>query len=49
MSLRRKVNDEEIAHIKERLHIPENKRIILYVGRLVELKGIEYLLKPSTG
>lgn len=41
----RKVNDEEIAHLKERLNIPENKRIILYVGRLVALKGIEYLLE----
>ena len=41
----RKVDEEEIAHIKERLNIPENKRIILYVGRLVELKGIEYLLE----
>src|SRR3972149_8452107 len=41
----REVDEEEIAHIKERLNIPENKRIILYVGRLVELKGIEYLLE----
>lgn len=41
----RDVSDREIDLIKERLNIAKEKRIVLYVGRLIELKGLEYLLK----
>jgi len=41
------VRDEDYEHkknLKEKLSI-ENKKVILYVGRLVKQKGVEYLIK----
>lgn len=37
--------DDEIKLIRNKFSIPDTKKVILYVGRLVQLKGIEYLLK----
>jgi glycosyltransferase involved in cell wall biosynthesis len=37
-------NSENISKIKEKYGI-ENKKIILYVGRLIKRKGIEYLIQ----
>ena len=41
----KEVKDDGISIIKQRLGIPNDKKIVLYVGRLRELKGIEYLLE----
>ncbi len=41
----RSISEEEIKLLKEKLAIPDNKKNILYVGRLLKLKGIEYLLE----
>jgi len=41
----REIKEEEILAVRKRFEIPEDKKIVLYVGRLVELKGIEYLLE----
>lgn len=41
----RNVSEEEIKLIKRRFNISSGKKVVLYVGRLVELKGIEYLLE----
>jgi len=39
----RDIKDEEIESIKTKYNI--NKKVILYVGRLINLKGIEYFLE----
>ncbi|MGC9000840.1 glycosyltransferase family 4 protein [Caldisericum sp.] len=39
----RNIKDEEIEEIRRKYNI--NEKVILYVGRLVNLKGIEYLLE----
>jgi Glycosyltransferase len=41
----REVKDDEITLIKQKFNITKDKKIVLYVGRLTELKGIEYLLE----
>jgi glycosyltransferase involved in cell wall biosynthesis len=38
------VLESEIAFLKEDMHIPKNEKIILYVGRLTEVKGCFVLL-----
>ena len=40
----KEVNDEEIEKLKKDLNI-YGKKIVLYVGRLIKLKGLEYLLQ----
>jgi glycosyltransferase involved in cell wall biosynthesis len=40
----RKVHDEETEKLKKDLNI-YGKKVIIYVGRLVKLKGLEYLLQ----
>ncbi|MGD0749793.1 MAG: glycosyltransferase family 4 protein [Anaerolineales bacterium] len=40
----RAVTEEERAALKQKLNIPEEKKIILYLGRLEEAKGLSYLL-----
>jgi len=41
----RDVSEEEIKRLKMDLNIPYGKKVVLYVGRLVTLKGLEYLLQ----
>jgi len=41
----RNVDEEEIRDIKRKFNIPEEKKVILYVGRFKKLKGINYLLE----
>lgn len=36
---------EEKKHLKQQLFLPENNKIILYVGRLDEIKGLHILLE----
>jgi len=40
----REIREEEIENIKKELNIG-NKKVVLYVGRVIRLKGIEYLLE----
>jgi glycosyltransferase involved in cell wall biosynthesis len=40
----KKVEDDDTRALKERHNIPDGKIILLYVGRLLEIKGIQYLL-----
>lgn len=40
----RKVDKATVEALKEKLKIPQQKKVILYVGRLVKPKGLEYLL-----
>lgn len=39
-----KVDDQEIANLKKRLHI-EGKKVVLYVGRFITLKGVHTLIE----
>jgi glycosyltransferase involved in cell wall biosynthesis len=41
----KEVTEEEINKIRKSFNIARNKKVILYVGRLVEMKGITYLLE----
>jgi len=41
----RTILEDELIKIKKKLAIDETKKVILYVGRLIKLKGIEYLLE----
>jgi glycosyltransferase involved in cell wall biosynthesis len=41
----RPVTEEERTSLKQKLNVPEGKKIILYLGRLVEAKGLSYLLE----
>lgn len=41
----RNVSNEEIEDIRDKLKVSRNKKVILYVGRLIELKGLKYLVE----
>lgn len=43
----KKISKNEIKKLKEKYNI-ENKKVIIYIGRLIKVKGIEYLLKALT-
>jgi glycosyltransferase involved in cell wall biosynthesis len=40
----REVRDGEMRSIREKFGVSKDKKIILFVGRLIEAKGVEYLL-----
>jgi len=44
-AFRRPVGEEEKIALRRRLNLASEDKIVLYVGRLVEVKGLEYLLK----
>lgn len=41
----RKFNSKNKLRVREKLKLPKNKKIILFVGHLVERKGVKYLIK----
>jgi len=43
----RDVSEQEVQEIFEKYNLKKDTPIILYVGRIIELKGIEYLLEAS--
>ena len=43
----RNISEKELEDIYAKYNLKKNVPIILYVGRIVELKGIEYLLEAS--
>lgn len=44
-AFRRHVDEEEKAALRSRLGLRSEDKIVLYVGRLVEIKGLEYVLQ----
>ncbi len=38
------VSEEDVASLRKRLDVPEGNRIVLAMGRMVHVKGFEYLL-----
>jgi glycosyltransferase involved in cell wall biosynthesis len=44
----RHVKDDEIKKLRAKLNIRENDRVVLYVGRLEESKGLNYLVEAFT-
>lgn len=41
----KEISEEEKIHLRQQLDIPSNNKIILFIGRIVEEKGIRELLK----
>lgn len=42
------VYNKNKSEIRKKLNLPENKTIILFVGRLLEMKGIPHLIKAAS-
>lgn len=42
---RRPVHAEEVAHLRRRLGIEDDQAVVLYLGRLNEVKGLPYLVR----